>query len=274
MLTVFLLLALELLSKHACQNHVIRYKTHRTPCSELSADSRWIGCSINQSDPVNFLSSSSTESLRIAFVPVSITTLLLPAYFLGHSSAITNIERVSIDTTRDPQLKHIKIAKGTFVNLVSTKIDLILTDCGQPVLEIDRDAFRPGQTGQVLVIYHNRTVALEEYFSRYCLTDEQMLFPNESDPSSLSFISLSTTNRKQSFNSTRLMVNGLLLMISLVLASLLTCVTVTQQVHWSSHSIQTKLRAISSPYEMTHIGTGSTVISTSESSASIAPYAP
>ena len=284
MLSVLLLFALELLSKHACQNHVVRYKTHRIPCSELSADSRWIGCSINQSDPVNFLSSSSTESLQVAFVPVSITTLLLPAYFLVHnhtendllvhSSMISNIDWVSIDTTRDPQLKRIKIAKDTFVNLVSTKIHLILTNCGQPVLEIDRYAFRPGQADQVLVIYHNQTLALEEYFSRHCLTDEQMLFPNESDPSSLSFISLSSTSRKQTFNSTRLIVNGLLLIISLVLSSLLICVAVTQQVHRSSNNIQTKLIGISSPYEMTHIDTASTLISTSESSVSIAPYAP
>ena len=286
MLTEFLLFGLLILSKHICQAYEMSYKTHRVPCSLLSADTGWVACSINQSDPVRFLTSSSAEIIQIELSPVSISTLTLPAYFLvsdrtendllADSSRVTNINWIWIDATRDARLKHIHIVKDTFANLVSTRIHFILTDCGQPVLEIDRHAFRFTQVDHVLVTYYNRTrtFTLGEYFSQHCLTNEPILFFNESDPSSMDFVSLTSTIRNQSFNSTRLIVNSVLWMISLVLSSLLIYVNIRQQVHCPSDHSQRKFQNVASPYEMTHVGTGSTVISASESSISLAPYIP
>ncbi|CAF1138412.1 unnamed protein product [Rotaria sordida] len=281
MLIELLIFILILISTNYSYNYFVRFKSHDAPCLILSIDSLWLRCIINQSDPLKFFSKTLLSHINIEFILISINNLTLPSNFFiddnnnnnnnnnnkifsDYSSIKNNHNVIIFDTTKNFQLKQINILKNTFLNIFSTKIHFILHNCGYPILHIEQNIFYSNIIKQIFVTYNNRsrTVFLKDFFSHECLIDEEIIFQNENEYQLIKFNFL---NKKNQFNSTKLLINGLLFTIVISLTSILMCLIIRKT---------TRLKTVSLFYDIIQSDRTSNILPTSELSTPIVSYVP
>lgn len=231
MMVEILILTFILISTSYCYNYFIRFKSHDAPCILLSVDVLWVRCIINQSEPLKFFSKTSLSNVNLDFTFNTIGSLILPSEFFiddnnenfSVSSSMKNHPNlIYIDATQTFQLKQINMSTYTFLNLNVTSIHFMLHNCGYPVIHFERNTLYSNNIENLFVSYHNRsrTVLLKDYFSSECLNDEDIIFINEK-PNRLTKFNILT--KRKHVNSVKLVVNGCIFTIAIILISILMC---------------------------------------------------
>ena len=278
MLKEFFPLVFVLLSSCICHNYIIQYESHKRSCPARFDDRLWIRCVIEDFNPQQFISPTPLSSLTLDLIPRTIKNLTLPNHFLVetsrtddflvHSSIQFNESLIRIDTTFDSSLEQLTILNDTFINLFFSKIHLVVADCSQPVLNIDRYAFQHQHSDNVFITFLNgtRSVRLKEYISEYCLFNEMLFFLDDLEPTRILLIKSNQPFEKKFFHPTRMITNGILLIILLFITLLLICIQIRQETKCNFQRENSGSRRTSSSNDTTRTGTISTVLSTSESS--------
>ena len=223
-------------------------------------DTLWIRCVINQSDPLRFVSSSRSSRTNVEFLTESIENLTLPMNFFAQDDHDRRSwDSILFDTTQLSQIEQLEIFNGTFSGVLSTKINIVVSDCGKPMVEIRGRPFPRYIAKHLRVILQNlsRTVLLEDFVSDQCLMDDEIVFDRRDETTLTILFDLNYLHTAQAFGSTKWWVNGIFLGTTLGLTCLLACLTVRRdkKAHVRDEKLKTQDAA-------------STVMSTSELSFS------
>ena len=249
MLPVSFVVVPLLISHTVAHSYAVRYRTHDVPCSILSMDTLWIRCVINQSDPLRFVSSSRSTRANIEFLTDSIENLTLPMNFFAEDDrdrrsrdsrrSFHLFDSILFDTTQLSQIQQLEISNGTFAEVLSTKINLVFSDCGQPMVKIRGSLFSRYTAKHLFVILRNlnRTVLFENFISGQCLMDDEIVFDRNDETKLAILLDLHHVYAGPSFGLTKTWINGILLGTTLCLTCLLTCLTLRQGQEASATSI-------------------------------------
>lgn len=178
-----ILIFLILISTSSCYEYFIRYQTKDIPCTILGDNYSWIRCLINQSNPLEFHHKKQTTNyFNLELIVLSIENLTLPSNFFRNDNILSNhYNFILIDMTQDTAFKQLNILTNTFVNIFPRRIDFIISNCGLPILNIQKNSFSLKLYNQIFITDENRTrtVLLRDYFSQLCWISDRSFFLND-----------------------------------------------------------------------------------------------
>lgn len=269
-------LTFVLLSLSLVQSYIIQSEDGETDCTVLPGDPPTVRCLLENSEPRHFIAEKPLSSIRMEFLIGSVTHLTLPNDFFISTSPTSNFAvypkslmndlSIHIDTTTNPSFKQLTILNDTFANIFFHELYFIVNECAQPILHIDSDAFRFFTPTEVKIIWNNRsdTAHLFEYLTFQCHSGQNLRFSITTSHQAAILIKSDRPFQKHAPSYSRMITNGILLVLLFILTLLLLLIHLRQE---TKRQVQQQILSSkrTSSVDRTHIGT----ISISESSTSV-----